>query len=211
MEPADQCRAVAVGVLDRLEQRPGQEPVRHDETADDPQTGRLRSLEERGRCRCEVRSEHERGRRAVRRKRADEATRGVGGVADVCHPRLFRQRHVFEPVEERPPQTADDSQLRGVHVRIHKSRQDQAASPIDEKALRRRHVKEFTGLDRPILMPGTGITTIAQRLTTQDVDALPVIGEHGTVVGVVTRAALVQAVADHGPVGPSMNGFPLAE
>src|SRR5438874_2316934 len=33
-----------------------------------------------------------------------------------------------------------------------------AASPIDEKALRRRHVKEFTGLDRPILMPGTGIT-----------------------------------------------------
>ncbi|MCQ4082057.1 CBS domain-containing protein [Streptomyces sp. RB6PN25] len=85
-----------------------------------------------------------------------------------------------------------------------------ATSPVDEKALQRRYVKEVTGLDRPMLMPGTRITTIAQLLTTHDVDALPVIGEHGTVVGVVTRAALVQALADHGPVGPSTNGFPVA-
>ena len=48
--------------------------------------------------------------------------RGILRVGDIRHARFFGQRHVLEPVEQRPAQRADDPQLGKVDVRVDEAR-----------------------------------------------------------------------------------------
>jgi hypothetical protein len=78
-----------------------------------------------------MRAEHEGSCRAMRRERVDKQSRGFGGVSAICHPRLFRQRHRYEPVEQRSPHRADDAHLRKMDVRIDESGNDEPSAPIN--------------------------------------------------------------------------------
>ncbi|MDF3292640.1 CBS domain-containing protein [Streptomyces silvisoli] len=73
---------------------------------------------------------------------------------------------------------------------------------LDVPSLRHRRVSDVNWLDRPTVGPDTGITRIAELLTLYECDALPVIDHHGQMLGVVTRADVVRALADHGPLAP---------
>ena len=64
-----------------------------------------------------------------------ETAGGLGRVRDIGHPHLFWQGRVLEPVEQRSSKRADDAKLRIVHVRIDETRQQQPASPIDDRRI----------------------------------------------------------------------------
>lgn len=70
---------------------------------------------------------------------------------------------------------------------------------LDEARLRRVRVSDVPCLTWPVLEPGTSLTGAAQRLTECEADAAPVLDEHERVLGVITRADVVAALADHGP------------
>ena len=72
--------------------------------------------------------------------------------------------------------------------------------PLDARALQHSHVRDPRHLDRPALPPGAGLTAVAQSLHEYEVDAAPVIEPGGRLLGAATRAGVVRAVAEHGPV-----------
>src|SRR5580765_2289310 len=80
-----------------------------------------------------MRAEHQRRRRAVRRKRSDKPARGVGGVCNIGHRCFFRQRGMFQPVEQRSAEPSNDAQLWIVDVRVHEPWQHDAVTPIDDR------------------------------------------------------------------------------
>jgi CBS domain-containing protein len=71
--------------------------------------------------------------------------------------------------------------------------------PLGERALQRLRVADLPCLTWPVLAPATSLTAIAQLLTECRSDAAPVLDD-GHVLGVVTRAEVLAALADHGPL-----------
>ena len=121
----------------------------------------------RGRVR-EMRAEHERRRRAVRRQRAQEQRRPC--------PRHTRGRpsaplpaaRLLEPVEQRPPHRADDAQLRKVHVRVDEARKDEPAAPVDRDGawIRVANVRRIAACDDAAVVdqkPAVFMTISARR------------------------------------------------
>lgn len=73
--------------------------------------------------------------------------------------------------------------------------------PLDEASLQRRRIADLPCVTWPRLEPDSSLTAVAQLLTECDADAAPVLDEDGRLLGIVTRADVVRAVADHGAPG----------
>jgi acetoin utilization protein AcuB len=70
--------------------------------------------------------------------------------------------------------------------------------PMGPLAVRRRHVRELMRSSIACVLPDTDVRTVAALMIRDGIDAVPVVAENGTALGIVTGSDLAVAVVEHG-------------
>ncbi len=138
MPACNQGSTVAIGRRRRVAQRRRRVSIHHDLARDAPHTlvkGRLhQGIDGRGMDRWKDTG----GGRALSQERMDEQLRHGLCMLGIGHAQLGGKRVRVQPVQQLRAPGAHHIQLRAVHMRVNKARQDQAASLIDQLPVRSR-------------------------------------------------------------------------
>jgi len=70
--------------------------------------------------------------------------------------------------------------------------------PMGPLAVRRRHVRELMRSSIACVPPDTDVRTVAALMIRDAIDAVPVVDENGSALGIVTGSDLAVAVVEHG-------------
>lgn len=125
-----QRAAVTMRVFRRLVKLRAQSAVGHHEAARYAQATFCRGIEQRRSGGPKVRSENQGCGRPVGRESGDEFIRHRRGIVRVREAGFFRQRQLFQPVEQRESEATQNSHLGKMDVRIDEAGQNEGASQI---------------------------------------------------------------------------------
>ena len=141
MEALDQQAALAISALRRLMQFRTQQPVGEHLARRDRAALRFGGFKQRSGRGSKMRAKHQRRGGSMRSQRVHEPAGHAAGVGMIRHARLFGQRAMLQPIQQRPAQSAEHAQLRKMRVRVDEAGQKKAAAQIHGRNTRMRVAK----------------------------------------------------------------------